>query len=142
METIGLYCDECRTKYVRHKCKDGLPCGHSKNSAIEVYAKHYARGCETVILQGHGFRYRLELTKIPRQKGSYSRHEIWSSEATIEDQYGEEGPMQLALWLHLRAANGDEHIVRAFMERWESADQPPQWRRLSMMDFQEQAESA
>src|SRR5689334_12003428 len=51
MQTIGYWCDVCRTKYVRHECKTALPCRHSIFAAIMVYAKAYGRGGEEVEMQ-------------------------------------------------------------------------------------------
>lgn len=50
-ETVGYYCPECGKKYVRHKCKDSLPCGHGKENAIYVYHKWCAKRDNKIVMR-------------------------------------------------------------------------------------------
>lgn len=72
-ETVGFYCPKCDAKYVRHKCRDGLPCDHDKDEAIYVYAKKYKDGenvrlenKDGVIFRGDGEYFPTDLNFMRR----------------------------------------------------------------------------
>jgi hypothetical protein len=138
MQTVGYWCDECRTKYVQHKCKDGLPCGHDRKDAIKVYVKAYGKSHQRVTLSWHkpserkaGIAERettrLVITYKPRPGTMYAvRHsrDLWAYEITLEDGT----KVRVGDWLK----GQPEKIRRAFLERWSSSKEPPIWRQLSL----------
>jgi hypothetical protein len=143
MQTVGYWCDECRQKYVRHACKGGLPCGHSKDDAIFVYAKYYATGGEFVSLswsddEGDHEREMWISRKEHDQTWYLSgSRELWGHIAQVEKHIdaGDKininmrdlKPCAVGAWLHVHS----EKIVRAYMMRWESHKEPPVWRQIS-----------
>jgi hypothetical protein len=145
MQTIGFWCDECRRKYVRHACRDSLPCGHSKAAAVLVYAKAYGRGGETVELNwtdGGGEHYRelwISLKQGDRTWKSGGSMELWGYRVDVMHHLdkGEKlnidvrglKPCVMAHWLK----EHPEHVIRAFMARWESFNEPPPWRMLAII---------
>lgn len=131
METIGYYCDECRTKYVRHACREGLPCGHEKKLAIRVYCKAFGRGGENVSLVGAGIEVALFLTDAKESGVMYSAagRELWGTKLEVTDGDGAGAEMKVGEWLHRQ----DEKTVRAFFNRWESDKEPPLWRVVKLI---------
>lgn len=139
MQTIGYWCDECRLKYVRHACKEGLPCGHDKGAAVAVYAKAYATRGEQVILRWtdpEGDHYR-ELW-VYRRARAYRPHsgapELWEylievahhvdAERRLNINLTQLPPCAVGAWLW----SHPEIVIRAFFARWDSNTTPPAWR--------------
>lgn len=123
-QTIGYWCDECRCKYVQHKCRDGLPCGHDKDTAILVYAKAFGRG---------GERVKMEIgTDVVSmwigREGGHGRNYLWETLITLDDTRGKS--MMLGEWLRQQEAC----VIRAFEERWNSRKTPPRWRQIETID--------
>jgi hypothetical protein len=133
METIGYYCDKCRAKYVRHVCREALPCGHEKTLAIRVYCKAFGRGGENVSLVGADIHVSLYITDNPKPGILYSAQGrmLWGCELQVTDGDGAEASESLTVgeWLHRQ----DGKVVRAFFDRWESVTSPPLWRTLELI---------
>lgn len=133
--TVGYWCDECRRKYVQHVCRDGLPCGHPKEEAVYVYAKHYGKGQdETVLLECREFKAGFTVRPKPRDPNTlYSGGEARALHGYWVFIDGEK--MSVAEWLHLQPPR----IIRAYLERWQSWKQPPTWRLMeTFIPFDEQ----
>lgn len=118
-QTFGYYCDECRRKYVNHKCKDGLPCAHDINEAIFIHAKHYSH-CETVFMQvGDTVILDASIFRKPKHEQVTGHNLLWNH--TLEAG----GPgVDLGEWIKKQ----DGKTLRAFEARWDSNDRIPQWR--------------
>jgi hypothetical protein len=101
MQTIGCWCDECRTKYVKHVCKKGLPCGHDAAQAVLVYAKSWGRGYEAVSLRCGDFAVALYIADKPVPGVSYSSggRELWGSWLKVTDGLGAGQEMTVGEWL-------------------------------------------
>jgi hypothetical protein len=127
-ETIGYYCDECRMKYVRHKCKDGLPCGHDKSEAVFVYCHYFAKSGEHVEMQWKDGKIDVWVTKKPKDRKVIY---ISRSAAELRGHLADDGEVEedVADWLARQPAR----IIRAFLERWTSRKEPPTWRVIEQM---------
>jgi CspA family cold shock protein len=133
MQTVGYWCDECRVKYVRHACREGLPCGHDMAQAVFVYAKAYGRGGETVRMERGDFAVLLSVRSERERRdnclGGDSR-ELWGTQVEVLEAHDPSclpGELLYAgdwLWRH----RADESILRAFFNRWESTTRLPLWR--------------
>jgi len=124
-QTVGYWCDECRTKYVQHKCKDGLPCSHDKAQAVYVYAKGYGKGGEFVQMEWSTGTLSSFLNHRPKPKTLYYgwSRSLW---ATWIEAEGE----QVGEWLHKQ----EGLVARAFLSRWDSQKEPPIWRRVQLIE--------
>jgi hypothetical protein len=130
-QTIGYYCDLCREKYVQHKCQDGLPCGHDKAEAIRVYAKSFGRGSERVEMFWLGGRVRMWICRKPKEEnvfyiglaGFYHGHQVETDDGQVT-----------TVWKWLRQQEGK--VIRAFLSRWESRKEPPDWRVIEITDYE------
>ena len=122
METIGFWCDECRVKYVRHACKEQLPCGHPKVNAIRVYAKAFGRGGENVSVGSWSIFIGEE---VNRKDICYLPGGSWLWQTKIE--YGDTGT---EMWLGEWLKSVPHAEVRAFFHRWDSAKTSPDWQEL------------
>jgi hypothetical protein len=145
MQTIGYWCDECRVKYVRHACKTNLPCGHTTGEAVFVYAKAFGRGGETVSLewsdewgehQREVWVYRKEKDKTWYAGGA---EEFWGFMAHVA-RHVDAGPrlnidisdlhpFAVAEWL----SELPEKVIRAYLERWQSRNESPNWRWIAQL---------
>lgn len=47
----GFYCPSCRIRYVAHVCKEGLPCGHSKDEALYCWRWDYTGGYKEILIK-------------------------------------------------------------------------------------------
>ncbi len=136
-ETIGYWCDECREKYVRHKCHEGLPCGHDKKGAVRVYAKSFGRGGERVELAWASGRAGLYIIERAKKKNTvylgnarfYHGHRVETDDGQIN-----------TVWKWLRQQEGK--IIRAFLSRWESRKEPPEWRIVETSQYEGPEEEA
>jgi len=128
MQTIGYWCDECRRKYVKHACRGGLPCGHEKSRAIFIYCKAYRTAGEslTLIFLGQKIQLWLEYRKPPPHfyvSGELARTlHCWS----VRHDHSET-QIKLGAWLKDQPAI----LIRAFLNRWDSFKEPPDWRWVS-----------
>lgn len=127
-QTIGYWCDECRTKYVQHVCKDGLPCGHDLAQAVHVSAKSYGRGGAEIWLKWDNQKLYAFLEKREQEdRVVYIGWRAKELRGTIATHT--EGQEVLIDWLHKQPAK----IIRAFLGRWESCKSPPEWRMIETL---------
>lgn len=68
--SVGYYCQYYRRRYVRHKCKDGLPCGHPIDESVFIWLQRFSGGAEgkptiSVVMSHKGFEFEM---KTERQK--------------------------------------------------------------------------
>lgn len=131
-ETIGLWCDECRCKFVRHVCHKGLPCGHSKAAAVSVYAKAFGRGGEHVSLQLGSWEAEFWIySKNPDRDVMYVGRDartLWGNEIHWRSHRDTE-TLTVGHWLKLQS----EIVIRAFLSRWESCKEAPLARQVFLM---------
>src|ERR1044071_9811108 len=129
MITTGIWCDECRRKYVRHLCKNNtLPCRHSYEAAIGVWYQAYRRGGEHVEMEwGPIDNPRHE--NVWLHKGDNPRRnfigddsfEFWGMRVHPWRDYDAE--MWVGEWLACKP----DAFVRAFLKRWDSSNYIPSW---------------
>lgn len=121
MITTGYWCDECRMKYVRHKCHGRrLPCLHDFRAAIPVWCQDFARGGEHVCIVEED----VWIYKLPRRRGTfYSGNAFfyWNMEVVRETTTGDS--ILVGEWLAVRS----DKFVRAFLNRWQSCNETPDW---------------
>lgn len=122
MQTAGFYCPDCQMKYVRHRCKnDTLPCEHDFKNAVFVYAKHFGKsGSETVEIVGAELNTRVWISK---RKNSPFGWELSYKIETVKDE------LWLIDWIKQLPST---KYVQAFLKRWDSFTDPPDWRRFEL----------
>ena len=129
--TVGFWCDECRLKYVRHVCKEGLPCGHDLGQAVFVHCQRFKQGNESVYLR-HGYE---------KEDGEHIFNG-WLVRKRKEETDKIVGPHVMRLWFFQMVSYVDEStqdvgdflrdsegkVIRALLERWSSCNHVPDWR--------------
>lgn len=120
MITTGYWCDECRVKYVRYIGRGGLPCGH--RAPLYVACQAFARSGEHVIIG----RENVWLFQERKPDTCYGRGAIqfWGTRVTPFRPEGNDPPeWYVGEWL----ASKPDRFVRAFLERWQSCKEIPDW---------------
>lgn len=130
MITTGFYCDECRVKYVHHRCKLGrLPCGHSFKAAFDVFSQAFGRRGEHVSII-----YRnpdVTIQDVWISAGERRRYDFiepgawtfWGMRVRPFNPVRADWEMWVGEWLSTKS----DAFVRAFLYRWESQKFPPEW---------------
>lgn len=123
-ETVGFWCDHCRRKYLRHVCKPELPCRHSKKDSVFVYAKAFGRGGERVVMEFDGKEVDIWVNKIPDSRNTiYVGRMAYEVHGRMVEPSNSDAPISVAEWLRTLP----EKVVRAYLDRWESCKEAPDW---------------
>ncbi|MEW6212536.1 MAG: hypothetical protein AB1631_29695 [Acidobacteriota bacterium] len=129
MITVGYWCDECRRKYVRYTCKEGLPCGHDKADAIYVECQAFAKSGEAVYMSTEDDSWRVSLWIYPlKDEGRRCYSQLWDYAVRINRS---ERAVFVGEWLPLQ----EPKVIRAFDSRWDSHKEPPGWVRITEVDI-------
>jgi len=130
MITTGIWCDECRRKYVMHMCKNRrLPCRHSYAAAFGVWCQAFGRSGEHVTIEwgelDKPHAADVWIFEGDRPIGNFIDAAAWGfwGMRIRPFTYGGDEEWWVGEWL----ASRPDAFVRAFLNRWDSYKWTPDW---------------